>query len=54
MRLFQTVVFILVMWANVYWKVTPNGYLAALFAVIIAFLATLLVVRAKDALARRG
>jgi hypothetical protein len=48
MRLFQTVLFCLVLSANVYWKLTPNPYLAAIIAFIIVLFATLAVVEAKE------
>lgn len=35
-RLLQIALFVGVLFANIYWQITPNGYVAALFAFIIA------------------
>jgi hypothetical protein len=40
MKLFQIVVFGAVSCANVHWQITPNGYLASLFGIGAAFVAT--------------
>lgn len=41
-KVFQTTVFVAVLFANVHEKWTPNGYLAAAFGVMAAWLATVL------------
>lgn len=55
--LFQASIIGGVMCANIYWKLTPNGYLASLIGVGLAYLATLglvaLIDRAKVHSARR-
>lgn len=44
-KLFQLSVFVGVLFANVYWEWTPNGYLASLLGIGAAWLATVLVTR---------
>lgn len=44
-KLFQLAVFVGVLFANVYWEWTPNGYLASLLAFAAAYMATALLGR---------
>ena len=48
MKLFQMVVFTLVLFSNVRWKWTPNGYLASLIAMGATFLATVFVIKVVE------
>lgn len=41
-KLLQLAVFIGVLFANIYWQWTPNGYLASLLGIGAAYLATVL------------
>lgn len=52
MKLFQIVVVGAVLFANIHWQITPNGYLASIAAFLAALFATLAVVGITD-LARR-
>lgn len=49
MKLFQMTVFTLVLFANVHWQWTPNGYVASLGGAIVAYSATHLMVLAIEA-----
>jgi hypothetical protein len=44
MKLFQTLVFMAVMFSNIRWQWTPNGYVASLLGGLAAFFATVLLV----------
>lgn len=50
MKLFQMLVFTLVLFSNVRWQWTPNGYLASMIAAGVTFAATWLLVLSRDAL----
>ena len=54
MKLFQLLVVTAVLFANVHWQITPNGYLASIVAVMVAFGATCGVVGLIDLLGRAG
>lgn len=49
MKLFQTVVFTLVLFSNVRWQWINNSYAASLAAAIVTYYATLMAVRAIEA-----
>jgi uncharacterized membrane protein len=40
MKLFQMLVFTAVMFSNIHWQWTPNGYLASLISIGVTFIAT--------------
>lgn len=42
-KIFQVLIFVGVLFANIHWELTPNGYLASFLGVILAFLATVAV-----------
>lgn len=42
-KIFQLLIFVGVVFANIRWELTPNGYLASLLGIILAFLATVAV-----------
>ena len=48
MKLFQMAVFTLVLFSNVHWQWTPNGYLASLLATAAAFVATVILIKAVE------
>lgn len=52
MKFLQLVIVGLVMSANVYWELTPNGYLAALLGVAAAFLVTISIIKCRDLLTK--
>lgn len=54
MKLFQTLVFTLVLFGNIYWEWTPNGYVASLLGGLAAFFATTLTVWCGDRLRDLG
>ena len=49
MKLFQMLVFTAVMFSNIRWQWTPNGYLASLIGVAASFLATVVLIKAIEA-----
>jgi hypothetical protein len=52
MKLFQMIVFTAVLFGNIYWKWTPNGYLASLIGMGAAFCATVILLWTVDGLRR--
>jgi hypothetical protein len=50
MKLFQMLIFTAVMFSNVHWQWTPNGYLASLIGAGVTYVATVAVVWLSDAL----
>lgn len=54
MKLLQLLVLGAVLCANVHWQITPNGYLAALFGVGAAFVATHVALTVVEALQSIG
>lgn len=52
-KVFQLLIFVGFLFANVYWQWTPNGYLASLIAVSLAFATTWAITQAVDLLRRR-
>lgn len=47
---FQLLIFIAVMFANIHWQWTPNGYLASLIGIGTAFATTWLLLKLLDGL----
>lgn len=52
-KLFQALVFVAFLFANVYWEWTPNGYLASLIAISLAFAVTWVITQGRDLLRGR-
>lgn len=52
MKIFQMLVFTAVLFSNVHWQWTPNGYLASLIGGGVTYVATLAVVWISDGLRR--
>jgi len=47
-KAFQIAIFLAVMFTNIHWHLTPNGYLASLIAIGIAFVVTWALTRMLD------
>lgn len=52
MKLFQMLVFTAVLFSNIHWQWTPNGYLASLIGIAVTFAATCLLVWIGELIAR--
>ena len=53
MKLFQMLVFSSVIFANIYWQITPNTYLACIIGFIAALLTTVAWINIADWLSRQ-
>lgn len=40
LKMYQLAIFTGVLFANIYWEMTPNGYLASLIAIGVSYMAT--------------
>jgi asparagine N-glycosylation enzyme membrane subunit Stt3 len=47
-RIFQAAVVAAVLFSNIHWHWTPNGYLASIIGIFAAFLATVVLTRIID------
>lgn len=50
MKLFQTLIFVAVLFSNIHWQWTPNGYVASLIGFGVKFFVTYALVLLKEAL----